>query len=180
MCATLTAVDELTRLLLDAQAGDRRSLAAFIRSTQADVWRMCAHLVDREHADDVTQDIYVRAWQALPRFRADATARTWLLAIARRACADAVRSLTRRRRLAGRLPRQPVEPDPAGPVALHDLVDRLDPQRGEAFVLTQILGLSYREAAEVSACEIGTIRSRVARARAELLEVLDAGEQSGS
>ena len=50
-----------------------------------------------------------------------------------------------------------------------DLLVGLDPDRREAFVLTQVVGLSYEEAAEVLGCPIGTIRSRVARARADLL-----------
>jgi RNA polymerase sigma-70 factor (ECF subfamily) len=54
-----------------------------------------------------------------------------------------------------------------------DALARLAPERREAFVLTQLLGLSYQEAAEVCACPPGTIRSRVARARADLLEDLD-------
>ena len=49
---------------------------------------------------------------------------------------------------------------------------RLDADRREAFVLTQLLGLPYAEAAEVAGCPVGTIRSRVARARADLLESL--------
>jgi RNA polymerase sigma-70 factor, ECF subfamily len=53
-----------------------------------------------------------------------------------------------------------------------DLLARLDPDRREAFVLTQLLGLPYAEAAEVAGCPVGTIRSRVARARADLVESL--------
>ena len=54
-------------------------------------------------------------------------------------------------------------------VALRQAVAALDPDRREAFVATQVLGLSYVEAAEVIGCPVGTIRSRVARARAELV-----------
>ena len=55
------------------------------------------------------------------------------------------------------------------PEVVDDLLDVLDPDRREAFVLTQLVGLSYEEAAAVVGCPIGTIRSRVARARADLL-----------
>jgi len=92
-------VDELTRLFLAARDGDRTALFHAVRSSQADVWRLVVHLVGPNDADDVTQDTYVRAWKALPAFRGDSSARTWLLAIARRACADAVRRNVRRRRL---------------------------------------------------------------------------------
>jgi RNA polymerase sigma-70 factor (ECF subfamily) len=56
--------------------------------------------------------------------------------------------------------------------AVTDLLGRLAPDRREAFALTQLLGLSYAEAAEVAGCPVGTIRSRVARARADLVEAL--------
>ena len=50
------------------------------------------------------------------------------------------------------------------------LIDGLDPDRHEAFVLTQLVGCSYAEAAEICGVKIGTIRSRVGRARDELLQ----------
>ena len=88
------AVDDLTRLFLAARDGDRTALLHAVRASQADVWRLASHLVGPDDADDVTQDTFVRAWQALPAFRGDSSARTWLLSIARRACADAVRGAT--------------------------------------------------------------------------------------
>lgn len=54
-------------------------------------------------------------------------------------------------------------------VLLRRLVDALDPDRRDAFVLTQLLGLTYAEAADVCGCPVGTIRSRVARAREDLV-----------
>src|SRR5512133_1176901 len=84
-------MDELTRLLRAAQGGDRLALASFIRGSQAEVGRLCAYLVDRQAADDLTQEVYLRAWTALPGWRGEASARTWLLAIARRTCAQVVR-----------------------------------------------------------------------------------------
>lgn len=66
--------------------------------------------------------------------------------------------------------------DPAESVAMRALVAALEPQRREAFVLTQVLGLSYAEAADVCSCPLGTIRSRVARARADLVEGIGGGQ----
>ena len=114
----MPGTDELTELLLAAQDGDRLALSAWIRRSQAEVWRLCAQLVSREQADDVTQEVYLRAYRALPAFRGDSSARTWLLAIARRTCADAVRDLRRRRRLAARFERPGYEPDPAGAISV--------------------------------------------------------------
>jgi RNA polymerase sigma-70 factor, ECF subfamily len=166
-------MDELTRLFLSARDGDRMALTEAIRASEADVWRFVAHLVGANEADDVTQDTYVRAWRALPEYRADSSARTWLLSIARRAAADAIRSNQRRRRLAERARAEaavaPIAIDPRGGSALDDLLGSLEHDQRAAFVLTQVLGYSYADAAEVCGVRIGTIRSRVARARAELV-----------
>ena len=56
---------------------------------------------------------------------------------------------------------------------LTQLINSLDPDRRDAFVLTQILGLSYDEAAEICGCPVGTIRSRVARARTDAVNLLN-------
>jgi RNA polymerase sigma-70 factor (ECF subfamily) len=172
----MSGPDELTELLLAAQDGDRLALSAWIRRSQGEVWRLCAQLVSREQADDVTQEVFLRAYRALPAFRGDSSARTWLLSIARRTCADAVRELRRRRKLATRFERPSYEPDPARAVTVEALLAGLDPERRLAFVLTQVLGLSYAAAAEICECPVGTIRSRVARARADLVEALIAAD----
>jgi RNA polymerase sigma-70 factor, ECF subfamily len=169
--------DELTQVALRARRGDAAAAGAFVRATQADVWRLCAHLGSPATADDLTQDTYARAFASLDRFLGRSSARTWLLSIARRVCADAVRTAQRDRRL-GPAPARSVE-DPAGSVAVRALVAGLEPERREAFVLTQIVGLSYAEAADVCSCPVGTIRSRVARARADLVDALGGQGRGG-
>jgi RNA polymerase sigma-70 factor (ECF subfamily) len=177
-------MDELTRLALDARDGDMLAFGAFVRRSQGEVWRFVAALSSRAEADDVTQDVYLRAWRALPAFRGESTARTWLLSIARRASVDALRRRARGRRLqrqaedAARTAPSTVA-DGAGSGALEALVRALTPRRRAAFVLTQLLGCSYEEAAEVCAVPVGTIRSRVARARADLVAAVHAAEATG-
>ena len=175
-------MDELTRLFLAARDGDRTALLHAIRSSQADVWRLAYHLVGADDADDVTQDTFIRAWKALPAFRGDSSARTWLLSITRRACADQVRRSVRRRRLASRLEHRATLPgtasavDPSDAHAVSALVDELPDDQRAAFVLTQVIGCSYEEAAEACGVPIGTIRSRVARARAHLVDAVRRSE----
>ena len=174
----IRAMDPLSRLALAARDGDRVALAAFVERSQADVWRFCAHQLGREHADDATQETFLRAIGALRSFRGEASARTWLLSIARRVCADVIRRTVRRRNLFRRVTRaaRRTAALPARAEAdLDDLLAGLHPDRRQAFVLTQVLGLSYEEAAEVCACPVGTIRSRVARARGDLVGWLDDG-----
>jgi RNA polymerase sigma-70 factor, ECF subfamily len=162
-----------TELALAAGAGDSAALALFVRATQAEVWRFTAALVDPGAADDLTQETYLRAFKALPGFEGRASARTWLLGIARRTCADHLRAVVRRRRLDARLAAEAhtdlPAPDPAHRLGNADLLARLSEERRTAFVLTQVLGLSYAEAADVEDVPVGTIRSRVARARDELV-----------
>lgn len=139
-----------------------------------DVWRVCVHLGDRNSTDDLTQETMLRAIKALPSFRAESNARTWVLSIARRTCADLVRDRQRTRRLVDRLVqrREAAVEQQATAVEVNELVDALDPDRREAFVLTQLLGLSYDEAADVCGCAVGTIRSRVFRARTDLMDMV--------
>jgi RNA polymerase sigma-70 factor (ECF subfamily) len=138
------------------------------------VWRLCAHLGDAASADDLTQETYARAFASLHRFLGRSTAKTWLLTIARRVCADAVRAQVRERRQD--LPAAGAAADHADAVTIRELVAALEPERREAFVLTQLVGLSYAEAADVCDCPVGTIRSRVARARADLVDGMAAGQ----
>lgn len=169
-------MDELTATALAAGAGDRSAMERFVRSSQGDVWRFCAHLVDHQAADDLTQDTFLRALKSLPRFRGDSSARTWLLTIARRTCADHLRGTQRRRRLTERVIHENPDglaPDPSGVVDVADLLRGLGDDQRTAMVLTQVLGLPYDEAAAVCEVPIGTIRSRVARARTALLDQLD-------
>jgi RNA polymerase sigma-70 factor (ECF subfamily) len=170
----VTAIDESTRWALIARDGDHVAAAAFIRSTQAEVWRFVAALVDPGAADDLTQETYLRAFRALPTFEGRSSVRTWLFGIARRTCADHIRANVRRRRLLSRTvqldpPAEHEYEDPSGAVGAAQLLARLTPAQREAFVLTQVLGLSYEEAAETLGVPIGTIRSRVARARVDLV-----------
>ena len=87
-----------------------------------------------------------------------------------------VRRRQRQRRLIDKLERHTTSGDVAPADSVDDLLAGLHPDRREAFVLTQYVGLGYDEAAEVVGCPIGTIRSRVSRARADLLAAMRADE----
>src|SRR3954453_21383048 len=133
-------VDELEQLVADAVDGDPVAAAALVRATPSDVWRLCVALGDFQSADDLTQETYLRAFGSLHRFEGRSSLRTWLLAIARRVCADAVR-VRRRRRLS--LVRDDADLEVLGTgddadrvgegAAVADLLARLAPDRREAF-----------------------------------------------
>ena len=181
-------VDDLTRLAIAARDGDRNALEVFVRRAQADVHRTCRYLVSREHADDLTQETFYRALRALPAFRAESGARTWLLSIARRTCIDHLRRRERQNRLFERLSNRRADTyleevgshDHASTMLLDALLSELSADRRAAFVLTQVIGLAYDEAADVLGCPIGTIRSRVARAREQLTHLAQDADEAGA
>ncbi|WP_234807009.1 RNA polymerase sigma factor SigC [Mycolicibacter minnesotensis] len=177
--------DVVTALAVAAAAGDPRALEAFIKATQHDVWRFVAYLFDGVSADDLTQETFLRAISAIPRFAGRSSARTWLLAIARRVVADHIRYLKSRPRTApGADPELLLDRDRPSRgfedvVEVTALIAGLSTDQREALLLTQLFGLSYNDAAAVCGCPVGTIRSRVARARDALLADPERGELTG-
>ena len=172
MMAVVAGDDPLRPDVEAALEGDDVAVGELVRITQPAVWQVCAALGSAGEVEDLVQETYLRALGALPRYRADAPVRVWLLAIARRVCADHVRRRQRRRRLLERVRGVTTALEVPAPEVVDDLLDVLAPDRYEAFVLTQLVGLSYEEAAAVVGCPIGTIRSRVARARGDLLDAV--------
>ncbi|MFE0508804.1 sigma-70 family RNA polymerase sigma factor [Streptomyces sp. NPDC058964] len=174
--------ESITAWALAARGGDTDAVERFVRALHRDVQRYVAHLcADPQAVDDLAQDTFLRALGSLHRFEGRSSARTWLLSIARRAVIDSYRYAATRPRLSD-VPDWQVAVELAQPlnlpgfddgIALLDLLASLPEERRDAFVLTQLLGLPYAEAAEVSDCPVGTVRSRVARARATLMDLLD-------
>ncbi|MGH8959913.1 MAG: sigma-70 family RNA polymerase sigma factor [Jatrophihabitantaceae bacterium] len=173
--------DPLTRLAVAAAGGNTAATATLVAETSRVVWRTCAGLVDRASADDLTQDTYLRAIQSLPSYRGESNPIRWLLTIARRVCAEEIAHRQRHRAVLARLAaeRRAVSVDSGSLIEIADGLARLPTERREAFVLTVVAGLSYADASIACGCPIGTIRSRVARARADLVTWLsDADEQA--
>jgi RNA polymerase sigma-70 factor (ECF subfamily) len=181
--------DAVTNLALAAGRGDAGALEQFIKATQRDVWRTVAFLADPGMADDLTQETFLRALGSLPRFSARSSARTWLLSIARRVVVDQIRRNQARPRISRsvdiehllesnvEMRYRPARFEEMTEIKM--LLDGLDPDRRDALLLTQVLGLSYAEAAEVCGCPLGTIRSRVARARDDLIRAADRKDRTG-
>ncbi|MFG3003397.1 sigma-70 family RNA polymerase sigma factor [Streptomyces calvus] len=180
--------DAATAWALAARGGDADAVDHFVRALHRDVIRYVAHLgADPQAVDDLTQDTFLRALGSLHRFEGRSSARTWLLAIARRAVADSHRHTAARPRTADVSDWQ-LSVERAQPrglpgfddgIALLDLLDLLPDERREAFVLTQLLGLPYAEAAALGDCPVGTVRSRVARARTTLVALVTEAERTG-
>ncbi|MER6779026.1 MULTISPECIES: sigma-70 family RNA polymerase sigma factor [unclassified Streptomyces] len=174
--------DESTTLLaLAARDGDPDAVDRFVRALHRDVRRYVAYLsADPQSADDLTQETFLRALGSLHRFEGRSSARTWLLSIARRTVIDSLRHKASRPRISDRDDWQSAAeraqprdlPGFEDGIALAELLGTIPAERREVFVLTQVLGLPYAEAASALGCPIGTVRSRVARARTSLMELL--------
>ncbi|MFC9850401.1 sigma-70 family RNA polymerase sigma factor [Streptomyces prasinus] len=179
--------ESITAWALAARGGDTEAVEHFVRALHPDVRRYVTFLgADPQSADDLAQDTFLRALSSLHRFEGRSSARTWLLTIARRAVIDGIRHSSARPRLADAADwetvverNQPRDlPGFDDGVVLAELLDALPDDRREAFVLTQMLGLPYAEVALITGCPIGTVRSRVARARGSLARWL--GEADGT
>jgi RNA polymerase sigma-70 factor (ECF subfamily) len=168
-------MSDATHALIAAQDGDPTAFDRFVRLTIDDVRPYCRYLGDRDHLDDLVQDTYLRALRSLNTYRGDSDALRWLLTIARRACADAIEHHQRSRRT--ELTRRPTHDHTIG-VEIEMLLDDLPDDQRQAFVLTQLLGYRYDDAADICNCPVGTIRSRVARARTQLANTLTASEHT--
>ena len=139
-------------------------------------------------AEDVVQDAYVRAFRFFPSFRGD-DARAWLLAIVRNTCYGRFRRRGEREALPfdERVHDQAdPAPDPEARALAHATaeevrcaLDRLPADFREVLVLREIEGLSYKEIAAVLSVPIGTVMSRLSRARERLLDVMAPGRTIG-
>jgi RNA polymerase sigma-70 factor (ECF subfamily) len=181
----MSADESITSWALAARGGDPDAVERFVSALHRDVLRYVAHLCgDPQSADDLAQETFLRALSSLHRFEGRSSARAWLLSIARRAVIDSYRYAAARPRLHD-VPDWQLAVELAQPcdlpgfdegVALFELLAALPEERREAFVLTQMLGLPYAEAAKLSDCPVGTVRSRVARARTTLMDLLAEAE----
>lgn len=163
-----------------ARAGDSAAFAELVLRHQDAVYRFVLRMVGtRDEALDLTQDAFVRAWQALPQWQPEAQFRTWLFRIASNAALDALR----RRRVVGFEPLDEAleppgdEPDPERRLelkqrvaALEASLAKLSAEHRDILLLREVENMSYAEIGAVLALSEGTVKSRLARARVALLE----------
>ena len=166
-----------------ARAGDTAAFAALVRRHQDRVFSFILRMLDaRDEAMELTQDVFVKAWQALPGWRPEARFSTWLLQIARNAALDQLR----RRRLVQFAPLDDgmdVADTAPGPEAcyasrqrqalLDHALQQIAAEHREILLLREVEGLAYGELASVLGIAEGTVKSRLARARRALLEHFD-------
>lgn len=170
--------DDLT-LVRRAADGDEGSFELLVRRHTESIWRLAYGMLrDRGAAEDVTQEVFVKAYRSLGSFRGDAAVRTWLLAIANRACIDQLR---RRREAVVSLDaareERARERDHALRIALEEAIAELPEDERQAFMLVDVMGLTREEAASVSEIPASTLKSRLARAHGRLVEAVAEDER---
>jgi RNA polymerase sigma-70 factor, ECF subfamily len=166
-------MDETTEIAR-AKAGDRQAFARLVTRYQARVRGLARTLLgDAALAEDVAQEVFLAAWRALPTYRGQGSLASWLLTIARRKAIDLGRGRGLDDPLDETIPAAVGSAtDQLVDIELRRALELLDDRRREAFVLVVVGGLAYGEAARALGCRSGTVASRVARARADLRELL--------
>jgi RNA polymerase sigma-70 factor, ECF subfamily len=171
-------------LVIRAAAGDRDAFGLLVERYQSRIYNLAMALgVRRADAEDVAQEVFVRAFQGVRRFRGDSRFRTWLYQIA----VNAARSYRaspyqREARPVGHDDQDMARQDPAiddpfvRRLADRELIDRalagLPAEWREAVTLRDVEGFSYREIADMTGMPLGTVESRIFRARQQLRATL--------
>jgi len=146
--------------LVHAHAG---SVSAYARAVAPDPWT----------ADDAVQETFLRAWKYLDSFRGSGSFEGWLIRICRNCIIDLVTN--RPVQVEERLPERPAAPDTSSEV--YDLVERLPVEHREVVALCGLLGFDYASTADILGVPIGTVRSRLHRARAILEQQLGTDDE---
>ena len=175
------------RVLDRARQGDLAAFSELVRASQADVYRFALHLTrERAAAEDVTQETYLRAFRFLHTFRGDCRFSSWLLRICRNCAMDAIKARAQRAERDLAAPGPTSEPDASARIELQAALDAVSEEHREPFLLIEVYGLSYREAADILQVRVGTVKSRMHRARKAMCEALaidddaDPGDATGN
>lgn len=170
--------EALATLVRRMQDGDAAALEAFIEETQDAAWRLATSMLgDRGQAEDCLQDVYFTVHRTIRQIRDPRAAHTWLLRIVTHRC----RRLQRQRpaqSLEAMAERgvEPATPDPtdaAGSrLGIEAAMAALTPPDREVITLREMLALSYEEIAASLKVPLGTVRSRLAKARQRLVTAL--------
>jgi RNA polymerase sigma-70 factor (ECF subfamily) len=165
-------------LLAAAQSGDLNAFEALVREHTRVVYAHALRFFgDSTAAEDTVQEVWIKVYRSLDSFDGRSRFSTWLYRVTRNTCLDQVRAGTRRP-----IPVDPVDQiaapgDLADEVALTTSVEQamhaLSPEDRDAFSAVALFGLTYAEVAETLKVPVGTVKSRVFRARRSLAHLLD-------
>ena len=174
MMTTMLEVEPENLHLRRAREGDQVAFTALIRSYDPQLRAYAYRILrDRELMEDALQNAYLSAYRAIGRFRGDASFKNWMYRIVHNACIDVIR---RRRDHTELFEDSAVASDHAETgIARTDLLAafaRMTVEHRAVLTLIDVEGLDYAEAADILAIPLGTVRSRLNRARAAMRELL--------
>ena len=166
------------------KAGDPKAFEEMVISYQHRVFGVAARMLGNAgEAEEVAQETFLRAHRAIASFRGEAKLSTWLYGITSRLCLNRLATGERRMRRHGEETLERMAGDTADPAAeverseveqaLHRAIAQLPEDRRIVVVLRDLEGLSYEEIAAALGLELGTVRSRLSRARTDLKEKLE-------
>lgn len=178
--ATMALPSIETEVVLRARRGDQAAFAQIVSLYQKPIFNYVLRMVgDREVAEEVTQDVFLRVHQSLPRFSFRAKFTTWLFRIARNRALDELRS-DPRRQLRAELEEDTVAVDDA-PVeqaetidAIWRAVEELPADLKTALLLRDVAGFSYSEIMEIAETSLPTVKWRIFRARELVAQAVEA------
>jgi RNA polymerase sigma-70 factor (ECF subfamily) len=166
-------------LVAQAQAGDMESFGELYRRSLGRVYAVCRRLSGSpEAAEDLTQDVFVRAWEKISTFRGESAFSSWLHPLAVNLSLSALRS--GRRGAARVVPAEDTQaPEPVAPprqpeigLTLETVIERLPAGAREVFVLHDVEGYRHEEIARLMGVAVGTTKAQLHRARRLLREAL--------
>ena len=189
-------IEEERSLLTRAKAGDSAAFEEIVRANEATVYRLALRqLGSREDAEDAAQEVFLKAYTGLAAFRGESRISVWLYRITGNVCTD----FLRRRKDAVSLSTENEEGEPLeldipderfDPAALAERKDlraqvgkalnALPPEAREILVLRELGGQSYEEIAQSLDLDIGTVKSRIFRARKKLCALLQGNFSGGA
>lgn len=175
------------------QRGDQRAFSQLVAKYQKKVFNLCFRFLDDyEEAKDMTQEIFVRVFRSIKNFRQEASFSTWLYYIACNTCKNKLRNWKSQPNITSL--DQTIEteddemtmevqdkscPDPSREAETSELQEKvqraiqsLNSEHREVIILRDIQGFSYDEIAASLGCNLGTVKSRISRARLELKDML--------
>lgn len=177
-------------LIARAKAGDHAAFEQLIRDNEKRIYNLTLRMVGNpDDALDLSQEAFLNAWKGLPSFQGDSSFSTWLYRLASNACLDFLRSKKRRQDTIGSAFSLDDEDSPPPPAdeslrpeehlerkerstALHRALNNLPAHHRQVLVMRELSGLSYQEISDVMELDLGTVKSRLTRARAALKKLL--------
>ena len=177
-------------LIRRAKSGDQDAFGQLVLTHQNKVYTLCVHMVtNREEAEDLAQEAFLKAWRSLSSFQEESSFATWMHRLTTNVCLDYLRKQTRRQNISTAVslddeesgwsepadhtqdPQQQLEQQEQRQV-LAKALNELPEHHRRLLIMRELSGLSYQEIADALNMDLGTVKSGISRARERLRKIL--------